>query len=273
MILLKTLVGISLATIFAVSLLVINPAIALPNNANENAQVRIPEHAKEIAPGIFYLGKSISPEGKIVEGIMAFHHKPNHNGGSKGGDETTVSNCYSLYAKGAKWKEIEPWIVNPTNVNSLTDNVVLTTISSSIDKWETASGSNFMGTGSTTEAALSIDTQSMDGQNEVYFGSIAEPGAIAVTITWGTFSGPPPFRELNEWDMVYDEDDFEWSANGEAGKMDFENIVMHELGHAMGLGHPGDSCTEETMYRFANNGETKKQDLHDGDITGINQLY
>lgn len=42
---------------------------------------------------------------------------------------------------------------------------------------------------------------------------------------------------------------------------------------AEGVGHPEDSCTEETMYRFAVLGETKKSELNDGDIAGINELY
>ena len=55
--------------------------------------------------------------------------------------------------------------------------------------------------------------------------------------------------------------------------MDFENIAQHELGHSIGMGHPSDSCTEETMYRFAETGETKKQTLEAGDIAGVNDLY
>jgi len=55
--------------------------------------------------------------------------------------------------------------------------------------------------------------------------------------------------------------------------MDFENIATHELGHAAGMGHPSDSCTEETMYRFADFGEIKKQTLEAGDIAGIKALY
>ncbi|MEK0349324.1 MAG: hypothetical protein QQN50_06000 [Nitrosopumilus sp.] len=39
------------------------------------------------------------------------------------------------------------------------------------------------------------------------------------------------------------------------------------------MGHPTDDCTEETMYRFAGAGETKKRDLNTGDITGIQRLY
>ena len=55
--------------------------------------------------------------------------------------------------------------------------------------------------------------------------------------------------------------------------MDFENVSTHEIGHSDGMGHPDDSCTEESMYRFSANGETKKRDLNTGDIAGINQLY
>ena len=55
--------------------------------------------------------------------------------------------------------------------------------------------------------------------------------------------------------------------------MDFENIATHELGHTVGMGHPSDYCTEETMFRFASAGETKKQTLEAGDIAGISKLY
>ena len=55
--------------------------------------------------------------------------------------------------------------------------------------------------------------------------------------------------------------------------MDFENIATHEIGHSVGMGHPPDECIDETMYRFADYGETGKRDLNSGDIAGINDLY
>ncbi|MEK0324046.1 MAG: matrixin family metalloprotease [Nitrosopumilus sp.] len=51
------------------------------------------------------------------------------------------------------------------------------------------------------------------------------------------------------------------------------NIAAHKIGHVTGMGHPTDDCTEETMYRFAGAGETKKRDLNTRDITGIQRLY
>ena len=66
---------------------------------------------------------------------------------------------------------------------------------------------------------------------------------------------------------------FSWSLIGAPGDMDFHNIAQHEVGHALGLGHPDNSCTEETMYAYATEGETKKRDLHAGDIAGAVDLY
>ena len=55
--------------------------------------------------------------------------------------------------------------------------------------------------------------------------------------------------------------------------MDFENIATHELGHSFGMGHPDSTCIEETMYAYADFGETKKRVLNAGDIAGIQELY
>ena len=50
-------------------------------------------------------------------------------------------------------------------------------------------------------------------------------------------------------------------------------MAAHEFGHSAGMDHPDDSCTEETMYAFSDEGETKKRTLNAGDIAGINKLY
>jgi hypothetical protein len=93
---------------------------------------------------------------------------------------------------------------------------------------------------------------------------------------WGIFRGPPSGRELVEWDMVFDDTDYDWSAEvagGVAGKMDFHNIAVHEVGHAAGMGHSPDSCADETMYSYADFEEITKRDLNAGDIAGIVDLY
>jgi len=108
----------------------------------------------------------------------------------------------------------------------------------------------------------------------VMFAAIDDPGVIAVTITWGVFSGPPSGRELVEWDQVYDDVDFAWGdADTNTSAMDLLNIAVHEIGHAAGLAHPDLTCTDETMYAYAAEGETKKRDLNAGDIAGIRDIY
>lgn len=232
----------------------------------------MPEHAVEVAPGLFSLGTAVIDE-KVVEGLMFVHYKRENARpplASRGGGGST---CYAFLAKGAKWKTVEPWVVNTANSEGLSDGFVLSNLAADIQKWEIASSFDILGSGSTSGSVLVADTSSPDNINEVYFADVSSQGAIAVTIVWGIFSGSPSQRELVEWDQIYDDVDFDWSSSGEAGKMDFENIATHELGHSVGMGHPSGECTEETMYAYANYGETKKRTLNAGDIKGVSGLY
>lgn len=70
--------------------------------------------------------------------------------------------------------------------------------------------------------------------------------------------------------------DYEWGNADIDGisVMDLQNIATHELGHAAGLGDLyKPPATEETLYGYANYGETKKRGLYYGDIAGIKKLY
>lgn len=274
----KTKIGV-IFVLAVIAILISVFAFAKPNQQAVNvvpsgghATVAIPANAVEVAPGIFSLGEALDVDGNVVQGFMVFHHRTGHTGGPGGGD-TGGSTCYAFLANGAKWKNVEPWVANPANTEGLNDSFVLNNLGSDIGKWESASSKDILGSGSLTADTLVADTSSTDGINEVYFANVDSAGAIAVTIVWGVFIGPPQSRKLVEWDMVYDDVDFDWSSTGEAGKMDFENIASHEIGHATGMGHPSDDCTEETMFRFAGTGETKKRSLESGDIAGINGLY
>ncbi|KAG2477058.1 MAG: Peptidase M10A and M12B matrixin and adamalysin [Nitrosopumilales archaeon] len=279
----KALVAIFVSLILLSSgVMVISPAIAIPDNASDKAKVKVPENAVEIAPGIFSLG-SVIHHGEVVEGLMVFHHRAGHSGGpgGGGGGDTTGddSKCFTFLAKGAKWKgEAEPWIVNPSNSRGLTESDILTHLSANIEQWEDASGTDILGAGAETTDDLVADTTSPDDKNEVYFADVDSPGAIAVTIVWGHFSGPPFARDLIEWDQVYDDVDYDWSLdapNDEGIQMDFDNIAAHELGHTVGMGHSptDDTCLEQTMYPTAAFEEIIKRSLELGDRTGVSKLY
>jgi hypothetical protein len=235
-------------------------------------QFELPKGAIQLADGSYYIGTKRDPKtGKMVDGIAYMHPKrqdvKSSSVGARGGPS-----CYAFLASGLKWKTPEPWLLDPANSRGLTSDFLLAHTAANLGKWESASSADIFGNGSVANG-LSADVSAPDGQNEVLFGSIAESGVIAVTTVWGYYNAPVKYREIVEWDQVFDDQDFDWSATGEAGKMDFDNISTHEVGHAAGMGHPSSACTEETMFAYANDGETKKRDLNAGDIAGINALY
>ena len=229
---------------------------------------------------VISLGSAVDPgSGELVEGYAFIHrrdaydHKPNHGGGrGKPGGGDTGSTCFAFLAKDARWKNTESYVVDATNAAGLLDADVRALMAAGVDAWDSEVAFDVFG----NEVAGIVDGADMvspDDVNEVMFANIDSQGAIAVTIVWGVFGGRPSARRLVEWDMVFDDVDFSWSTDGSAGAMDFLNIAVHEIGHAAGMGHPDNACTDETMYAFAALGETKKRDLNAGDIAGILKLY
>ncbi len=169
--------------------------------------------------------------------------KPTKNG---------TSQCFSLLAKGASWKTVEPYRTTfavPVGTGEFNNDIF----------------------GPVEAGSIPTFTGDLDNINTAQFGPYNNSNVIAVTVVWGVFGGPPRNRRLVEWDLLMN-NSFTW-GNGDPNKMDIANIATHELGHAAGLGHPPDECTDETMYAFASAGETKKRNLNAGDIAGILALY
>lgn len=261
-----------------IAIAAITIGVSLTTNQSE-AQGRpgfsLPPQAREVAPNVFLLGTAVV-DGQVLSGYAFLHPAPNaaRPPGAGGGRGGGGASCFAFLASGAKWKVTEPYLFDPANLAGLDPSALPASLGTSLAQWDNQVAFAIFGSGSTA-TGLTADAAAPDGTNEVLFGPIDSPGTIAVTIVWGVFSGPPFGRYLAEWDMVFDDVDFGWSngVTGVAGKMDFTNIATHEDGHAAGMAHPEDSCTDETMYRFADYGETKKRDLNPGDIAGIQRLY
>lgn len=65
-----------------------------------------------------------------------------------------------------------------------------------------------------------------------------------------------------------------WTVGGAGGSFDVQNVISHEAGHVMGLGHvsgAANGCL--AMYPFAGPGETQKRTPGLGDKLGMNALY
>lgn len=275
--------GILLTSIFALAGIVVaaRPTETATLTAPGITRTLLLPPAADASP-VIALGTATDPgTGKVAQGFAIIHRREGEARGSGGAKPGNA--CYTYLGKGAKWRTVEPWFVNPTNGDGLDGATVANLLTGGVTKWEDAAdgvvgngvGVDVLGSGTATTSQLSADTAAPDNQNEVYFADISDSSAIAVTIVWGVFGGPISGRQLVEWDQVYDDVTFDWSADaaGVPGKMDVDNIATHELGHSVGLGDLYNSCTEETMYGYSAATETKKRNLNAGDIAGINTLY
>jgi len=260
---------------------------ATNNKAKNSVNMVIPAHAVQIADNVFSLGTAKDVDGRVVEGILIIHKKNNANpnavcgdnicqGGEKkscpqdctngGEDPTPTSSCFSVLAKGARWKTTEQYITGPGIDTIATD--------LSLVEWDTVADFDIFGTRNISGIVDGRDEVQPDGKNEVEFADLGAGNTVAVTITWGIFRGNPANRRLVEWDATFNNQyTFGDADNSSLTVMDYQNVATHEFGHSLGLGHPDDSCTEETMYRFVAFNETIRRTIEAGDIAGVNSLY
>lgn len=249
------------------------------NAQTHGKPISLPPQASEIAKGIYDLGLARAADGSIVRGFAFIHYKKDFARPEKPNapKPPRADSCYTFLSPGAKWKVAEPYVFDAAanNIDTLPlAPELLIDFESAIAAWEIAAGKDILGGGALGEV-FPNDVGTLNELNEVMFGEIAEPGVLAMTIVWGDWSGPPSRRQLVEWDMVFGTG-WAWGdelINPDDTLTDFLNIATHEIGHAVGMDHPSDSCTEETMYAYADYSETKKRDLNGGDIAGIRQLY
>lgn len=230
---------------------------------------RLPRHAREIKKDVYDLGIAVDPlSSRPVRGRAYVHRLRNESA------TTSDALCYGYIGGGVRWPMRENFLFNASNNSGLSSTSLLNAFNGASAKWEDAadgtvdgSGPNVVGDASLTNSRLRADYSYPDNRNEAYFGRLSR-SAIAVTVIWYTSSG-----QIVETDLVYN-NRYPWSLSGEAGKMDFDNIDTHEKGHVFGLEDQYDaSCSEATMYGYADYGETKKRDLAVADITGIDLLY
>jgi hypothetical protein len=154
------------------------------------------------------------------------------------------------------------YYVNPTNSYGFTSSQVVNTINTATNTWDSqTSYTVFSYKGTTTRTA-----GTRDNYNIISWGSY-QAGVIAVTMSW--ISG----KRVLEVDCLMNTY-YSWSLSGQAGKMDVQNIMTHELGHFCGLADLyKDADYWLTMYGYSNYAETYKQTLGLGDILGLRAVY
>jgi len=154
------------------------------------------------------------------------------------------------------------YYVNPTNSYGLSQSAVINTITGSVNTWDVETAFQvFSYKGTTSRIAGTYD-----GYNVISWGTYSA-GVIAVTMSW--VKG----KRVLEVDCLMNTY-YGWSLAGEAGKMDVQNIMTHELGHFCGVADLYSNADYWlTMYGYAGFGETYKRTLGLGDILGLEAFY
>ncbi len=145
--------------------------------------------------------------------------------------------------------------INPTNRQMLSDLAVTTAIKDALGGWEDIEEAHvsFVDQGTTTSAEVGHD-----GENVIYFDEAweSDPDLLALTSNWAYADT----GEMVGFDVRINASDHQWTVSGEAGMADLQNMMSHEIGHALGLDH---TTVDETaaMYGSSSAGETTKRTL------------
>jgi MYXO-CTERM domain-containing protein len=91
------------------------------------------------------------------------------------------------------------------------------------------------------------------------------------SVTYNSDTGRIADADIEINSATFDFTEFDESNVGSSSRVDLENTLTHEVGHFIGLDHPGNP--KATMYGTAPAGEIKKRTLHQDDINGLCAAY
>jgi hypothetical protein len=98
--------------------------------------------------------------------------------------------------------------------------------------------------------------------------------AIAVTRNFYVSGNSGKAGLIVDTDILLNGVNYVFSTKNEPSAHDIQNIVTHEVGHFVGLGHEVDpKDIDATMFASASLGETKKRDLATSDLEGLYAAY
>lgn len=172
----------------------------------------------------------------------------------------TVSH-YTFFPDEPRWPEGTQELTYAFEPNNGLDDVVKGVFATAFDRWSEATTITFRETASYGTADIKIGFYTGDHGDGEPFDGVLGTLAHAFSPTNGRF----------HLDGAED-----WVATGDVTKsdlstaVDLESVAVHEIGHLLGLGH---SSVEEAIMYPTISARTRKVELADDDIQGIQHLY
>ena len=198
--------------------------------------------------------------------IKAYGKPDGKPGGKPGGntippeDNGLENPDYSLLR--FHWYTTAEYWINTDNNYGFTVSQIVNVVQTSANTWDSETYADVFSYGGTTSRSAGT----RDYYNVVSWGSY-QAGVIAVTFIWSAG------RRIVETDLRMNTY-YAWSLDGEAGKMDVQNILTHEFGHWAGLNDRYKKADYWlTMYGYSDFGITYQQTLGLGDIKGLQAFY
>ena len=169
-----------------------------------------------------------------------------------------------------------PYYINSAGSADISGNADIQALVNSFNTWENVSCSYFTASyaGTTSESQTGSSQMNLMVWHEYNWPSEYGDTAIGVTTPWIQ----PGSGEILHADIAYNGVNYTWttqpsgSPSGYSNVMDVANIATHEIGHFLGLDHPGD-IAGATMYYSTVGNATSSRTLHQDDINGICYLY
>lgn len=168
---------------------------------------------------------------------------------------------YSFFPGSPRWPDSKTELTYAFSPDNQLDASVKAVFGTAFDRWSEITPLTFTETDSVLSADIKIRFFSGDhGDGEPFDGRL---GTLAHAFS-------PPSGRLH---LDGDED---WVINGEIlrtpalSAVDLESVVVHEIGHLLGLGHS--SVEDAIMFPSITSG-TRKVELGGDDIEGIRALY
>jgi len=192
----------------------------------------------------------------------------------------TGGNAAAYLLMGRKWTQKDPQIKMYLKddavlaATGMSKTNVLGAVTAATNTWDDATNQNLF-----TDSGASLTTTAnwkYDGVNNMAFTPyVAGCSALAATGVWYKTQGIPAGQmyPIVESDMTFNSN-LKWTTTGEAGKLDFQSVVLHELGHTIGLGDLYNRAqfstdTRQVMHYYTG----VKRTLGNGDATGVWKLY